>query len=854
MDIRYSNYLRNNSSYYSLPEEDNKGQIYKVINIPKDYNLITGDHWINILHNNGKHLPMQGWKIHISSDLKNAQMILNKVAELMFEYCVSFKYVANELELMVKNSKYGDRASAGKFITIYPKNVNEFIDLLNILEENLPKSENAPYILNDKRWRNSDIYFRYGGFVDIPYYIDGVRTSGIYTPNGDVIEDKRTPFYTLPFFIEEPQIIKEKNEANENNEEYSHLDKYNIHEAIHFSNGGGVYIAENENNEKVVIKEGRPGAGLDASGRDAYTRIKNEKSILENLKGLNKIVPLIEAFDEWEHTFIVEKYIEGQDLHEWLAKNYPFNKKQGKENYINDCLYIISQIKDVLNTIHSKDIGIGDLQPSNIIIDEHTNITLIDFETASSCADSLHSGLMTLGFSGDLSMNRVQSDWFALLRIAQQLFLPIGPVSDISHNIEKIHENWISNTFGERALKAISNIKEKCASIEARPSKEKFSSFDILQCNDLPTMKEKLQNGIIKDLSENDRLIPGDIRQFIMESGKLNVLTGGFGTSMALKRTGKKVSVIDNWINKQNIEEIKKLENGLLTGKCGIASVLLELKYDKYAKNIIETITDYEKMEDFSLASGLSGIGLFFLDIYIELNNEKYLKKAESIGELILNLFNKDVPPTVFDEDIANKGLICGWSGASLFYSALYNLTRNTRWLDLAEKTLDKELELSFFDDQGAFYLDDSFRIMPYLCGGSAGVLVPIIELSLINNTEKYEKEINGFLINSMTETFYNCGLFRGTSGIISITNLIENYKKNQCKNYTKAAISTLNLHLIETSNYIFTPGDSCYRLSGDIFSGSSGLLLVLDEIINNKVLNWLPLQNTESMFLFSKI
>lgn len=82
----------------------------------------------------------------------------------------------------------------------------------------------------------------------------------------------------------------------------------------------------------------------------------------------------------------------------------------------------------------------GDLQPANIIITAEEKIRLIDFETASSISDSL-SGLMTPGFIGNQEMNKEQSDWFALLRIAKQLFVPIGCVQDISWNMDTIHSN-----------------------------------------------------------------------------------------------------------------------------------------------------------------------------------------------------------------------------------------------------------------------------------------------------------------------------------------------------------------------------------------------------------------------------
>ena len=62
----------------------------------------------------------------------------------------------------------------------------------------------------------------------------------------------------------------------------SELDNYIIESALHFSNGGGVYVANHiPSNTKVVLKEGRPNAGLDGQGRDAVERLNHEGSILK---------------------------------------------------------------------------------------------------------------------------------------------------------------------------------------------------------------------------------------------------------------------------------------------------------------------------------------------------------------------------------------------------------------------------------------------------------------------------------------------------------------------------------------------------------------------------------------------
>lgn len=68
----------------------------------------------------------------------------------------------------------------------------------------------------------------------------------------------------------------------------------------------------------------------------------------------------------------------------------------------------------------------------------------------------------------------------------------------------------------------------------------------------------------------------------------------------------------DKWIKSIDYSNLGYLENGLYTGKIGIANVLIESGYIKEAATIIKTINIEDSNQDISLASGLSGLGLGF--------------------------------------------------------------------------------------------------------------------------------------------------------------------------------------------------------------------------------------------------
>ncbi|HFK1453550.1 class III lanthionine synthetase LanKC [Bacillus pacificus] len=851
MDFRYMKYIGNRNYYYVYPKVKNQESLLRVENIPDEYIVIDGEHWINILYKK-QDVPKQGWKIHISSALENAQETLDIVSSLMIERNISFKYVKSLYELGLKDSKYGDRGSSGKFITIYPSNIPQFIELLRLLEKNLSALPKGPYILNDKRWFNSNVYFRYGSFMERYFYKDGQKIYAIENLDGELVEDLRTPYYSLPDFVDEPPEIKEMEKLMDSEISPSLLDTLEIKEALHFSNGGGVYLAVDKENNEVVLKEGRPNTGIDAQNKDAFSRVINEGNNLDKLSKAKYPVKKIDAFKVWEHSFLLEEYVKGEALSGWMVRNYPFSSTKNNELYTKSCVNILTQLIEAIEEIHSFNVGMGDLQPANVVVSEKEEVRLIDFETASTI-DDVHPGLMTPGYVGDLSMNREQSDWFALLRIAKQLFVPIGIVQDISSNMDNIHNYWVEKTFGKDALNIIQKIQSISDQHGARPMGELMSTNGQFHEEfNLKTMIKKLRNGIFNDLSSNEILLPGDIRQFEMATGKLNVLTGGFGVAMALHKTGGINDTVVKWIENQEISDLINLENGLYTGKSGIATVLWQLGYKQESMELFDSITELENLKDVSLATGLSGIGLAFLGLDYELESDCYFNKCLKIADILEGRLYENAPIIPFDEGIVDKGIFTSWSGVSLFFSALYKKTNNTKWLSLSQKALEKDLSLGLFDKDGVYHIDDDYRVLPYLAGGSSGLAVAIIELEINSRTSTWTKEIEGISKIAKSKTFYNCGLFHGTAGIVATSNLIDLYKGSN--DLTKSALQTLNLHLLEKDNYLYVPGDSCFRISGDLLSGSSGLLLVLQDILDSKNYSWLPILNLEKVLESAKI
>ncbi|HEM3502771.1 TPA: class III lanthionine synthetase LanKC [Streptococcus suis] len=847
MDLRYEMYISPRYKFYRPMKNSEKKKTRLCINdLPSNwYSKIDKEqhwHYCGPMNN---HIPPQGWKIHISSTIKETQKTLDIVSKILINRNTHFKFVMSSWDLFVKNSKYGDRSSSGKFITIYPATEYIFFTLVHELHQALSELERGPYILNDNRWLDGNVYFRYGAFIDMKME-NG--ESGIFNQYGVLIPDERRPEYVVPDFVEVPLFIEEMEQQKESGFQISEdFDKYDIYEAIHFSNGGGVYKAkEISTGREVIIKEGRFQAGLDSQGNDAFNRLEVEYKALTKLENVAGVVRVLDFFKVWEHNYIVEEVASGQSLQSWVPLNYPFSGSNiDRLEYSKLCSKIISNLKDILEDIHNNNVGMGDLSPNNIIIDDMTmEIKLIDFETAGSVDETFNQGLQTPGFGTRNSKTRREADWFSFTRICYFLLMPIIPIQDISkYNEDKI-KGWVKSVFGIDLSSLIPNRKQI-------KSNQGVPTFEYGFQN-LEQIIEKVRLGIISHLHPSrEQLIPGDIRQYESSGGMINILTGGFGVVMALHRTGGIDNATKKWVEKYSSDKyLKELDSGLFTGRAGIACLLYELGYTDRAKELINS-TAITSDNDISITSGLAGHGLALLSFYSLEQDIFYLELAKKIADEIETIFNNNVEITSKDIDFIPKGLLDGWSGVSVFLCALYNCTKNEKWLSLAESAMMRELESCSLDSNGSLQVLDEMRLLPYLSSGGVGLSIALHILNKYSDKSIFKDKFLQTLGNVNNICSYNSGLFRGFASFLLFSSFINQECGIMDEKRTLSMIDTLQVYMVESEDKIMMPGDYGYKLSGDLFTGAAGVLLALDSVAGKSWRNCFPLINKSYQEIF---
>ncbi|MEL3958193.1 class III lanthionine synthetase LanKC [Caldifermentibacillus hisashii] len=877
--VDYLRYSTNKETiFYSRPNK--KSESSKPFKIPsfdvKKWSVYSDDHWTNLIFNE-KDFPDQGWKIHITADINEASSLLYDVAEYLIKNEISFKYVSNLSTLKSKNAKYANRSASGKFITVYPENNDVFFKLLNDLKEITSSYKLGPYILNDQQWQESNIFFRYGGFKRILTDIDGEKVLAIRRPDGTLIPDERVPYYHLPDFIDEPDFIRTNN-TFPSQDVFSRLKDFNIIEAIHQSNAGGVYLAEIEG-KQVILKEGRHNAGTDGNGNDAFHRIKNEYYTLKRLECVEGVINVHEYFTAWRHNYFVEDFHEGRSLQEFISQEFPFTYfNDGNKGYVDKCILIINQLMDIIEEIHEKGIAMGDLSLSNIMLSDDLKVTLIDFEAATSSEDRFDPAIATPGLISSDAKTFMEADWFAVYRIARTLFLPIIPVSDIAPQIISIHDKHIEEKFGEKAINFLKQVENKVSKYTNLRPQSPFLNRKLniptkeLSLDNIDYIIKGLQKGIINNLDvDSFSLIKGNIEQYIDPINKYNIGHGSFGVILSLIRSDNDninflkyhfsdwFELIIPFIEKSS----KNMKNniGLFNGFSGIITVLYELGYEKSAllvlKNLLKNFTEdkINTTDDISIYSGLSGIGLLYLSFYKILNDETLFENIKLIYNRIIFIYRNNIEDL---KSFSDFGLLTGWSGAALFLFKSSLLIDENEGKNIAFELVDKSyvdaLENNKNDDE-LFVIDDSRgfkRLIPYIENGSSGIALTMLEFqkedkNYLNSTRK--EVLDKFINSNYLFCSANGGLMSGYAGLLPLANAISHiYGKTDM---IRLLLKNMNNYLVRNDNdEILFPGEYGFKCSMDVSTGAAGVLLILSDLKKNKWGSWLPLpQNGVKLF-----
>lgn len=702
-------------------------------------------------------LPVQGWKIHVSATRRDVRETAATTIRYLVGRDIHFKIALDINIFEMLNSKGMSRGSAGKFITIYPADDAEFRQCLDDLAT-LLEGASGPYVLSDLRYKESKaLYFRYGQFRDT-HSIDamGRRVPTIVAPDGQRVPDNRLPFFVKPPWVSWPF----DDWPQPGPDAIGLLDgRFRVTEAITFSNSGGIYKAEDvtDGDRVVILKEARPDTNPNPrEDHDAVDILRREWEFLTRLAGVGLFPQPIGFFQQWEHYFIAEEFVEGTDIRAILFEHNPLVRVRfdasDSRHFLGIFLKIFKGFAVAIRAAHEHNIVLGDLTATNLLVQPETYaVKIIDLEScrlAESGEADRHLerpvDLYTPGFSRARGVGRrstTADDLYGLATTMAYLIFPVAAMSFLREDVFDVFRHYVDElgwpgeihdlikglsegtTTLEMAIKAVSDVDPLLERVEV-PVRQPLDAAELR----LPDVMAGLA-AFVTESAAADRASLFPVDPFAHITNPLSLGFGAAGVLYALNASGQPVQ--PEWLqwlrDKVAALDVGEHSAGLMNGLAGIAWALDGLGLRAESDHLIELANRLgESTNDYTFYYGLAGLGMTNLRFYTRRNSPQYLETAQLCAKELCSRAQRDSSQVYWLNDFSGNGPLTGLgfgqAGPALFLLRMYQLTKDESYLRVGEGALGWELAhaVDWLDDSITFRHEGTLE--PYLEVGSAGV------------------------------------------------------------------------------------------------------------------------------------
>ncbi|WP_433239854.1 class III lanthionine synthetase LanKC [Streptosporangium sp. CA-135522] len=805
--------------------------------VPDGWEHHATDTWMHYAPR-GTRRPSQGWKIHVSACLDDAE----RAMEAVWDYCVprgiAFKFLRNRPVVAMLNSKAAPRGSSGKLVTIYPVDEGQLELTLKELHE-LLHGVKGPYILSDLRYGEGPLFVRYGGFTARRCLSEnGELVLAIEDGDGQLVPDVREPAFSLPAWVTLPEFLQPHLAAR--NAVTTNGLPYTIESVMQFSNGGGVYLGRDlRTDERVVLKEARPHAGLDAAGRDAVTRLAHERDMLERLSGLESVPALVDYFTLGDHHFLVQEFVDGNPLQRQLVQRYPLTRANCDETtvaeYTSWVLEMLAGVRRAVESLHGRGVVFGDLHPNNILLTEEGRLVLIDYEVATLAEDRGRAALGHPAFGAPPDRQGVDIDVYALACLCLGLFAPQLTIMLPLDRAKAVQiGELVAETFPvpaaviDEAVRTIMGTDPAKARPVPRPGRDGW-----------PRTGEAMRQAILASATpeREDRLFPGDVAQF-QPGGGINLAYGAAGVLYALEAAGMgRFPEHEDWLRRRALAPAPGTGIGFYDGLHGVAYVLDLLGHRQDALDTVESCLRerWESLE-LGLFGGLAGAGLNLLHLG-ETTGERALTDLglHITGVCADRLGGPDDVPEISGGTNPRAGLMYGSAGPALLFLHAYERTGDTSLLDRAAVALRQDLRRCVSGEDGTLQVTQGWRILPYLDEGSVGIGLVLARYLAHRDDEEFRTALGGCRLVTRGRYFVQSGLFTGRSGMIMALATGLGPAPHDPDIDLAEQIRGLGWHALPYGGGLAFPGDQLLRLSMDFATGTAGVLFAMSAALRER-------------------
>ncbi|HEY7142607.1 MAG TPA: class III lanthionine synthetase LanKC [Streptosporangiaceae bacterium] len=790
-------------------------------------------------------LPPQGWKIHVSAVLAEADEVITIVTGYCADQGLAVKFLRSRTVYLLRNEKYAARAGSGKLCAIYPASDEQLEQALRRLSAALA-GRGGPYILSDLRWRQGPLYLRYGGFLPQRCVCpdSGDLVPALYGPGGALIPDARKPVFSVPEWAPVPGFIREQ--ITDAAATSGAGLPYRVRGVLHFSNGGGIYrAADPATGATVILREARPGAGLDVNGQDAVSRLASEQAALQRLAGLAVAPALLDRFTCWEHHYLAQEYIEGELLQHAIGQRYPMiypGPEAGEvAGYVRWAMSTLAAVEAALAAVHSRGLVFGDLHPFNVIVRPDGRAALVDFEVAAEAGQDGGRGLGAPGFVPPWPVSGVAADDYALNCLRLAFFLPLTTLLGLdpgkAPGLVRVAARLFSlpDSFAAQVTAGLSPPArwDERAWRAGRPGLCAWPPPALAgHGSGLPGEREtgpgpgewarSMTAAIMASATPDraDRLFPGDYRQFA--EGGVSIAHGAAGVLYALDAAGGPVPPGHlDWLSRAALAWPLPGPGGY-GGLDGVAAVLARLGRAGEGLDVARRGRPYrEQIRRAGLYDGLAGAGLALLSLSAAAGDPGPAAEAVQIAGRLRQAVAGRAGTGVIAPSRA--GLMEGWAGPAALFLAVHDQDGEDCWLDAAQAALRLDLARCVTTRTGGLQAGDGARVLLYLGTGSAGIGVVARALLARRPDSGLAAAVSAIAADLGAEFAAFSGLFEGRAGLIVASLALAGDSA-----LAGHHLRRLPWHALCYRGHAAFPGSGLQRLSMDLATGTAGVLLAV--------------------------
>ncbi|MEW1695710.1 MULTISPECIES: class III lanthionine synthetase LanKC [unclassified Streptomyces] len=803
----------------------------------------------------GEPVTGQGWKIHIAVTPDSFEALREKVSAFCTARGVPFKFLARYEYAWLINAKYAPRQVSGKGFVLYPADEERSLLLAGELVGLLADAE-GPRILSDLQVDRSVVHVRYGAYTRQYCRSDaGKPVLALEDPDGRRVPDRRSVPFKAPSFVRIPDAFRPAPPVAD-----GPVPPYRIDKTLHFSNGGGVYLATDlGTGRQLVLKEARPFAGYDLVGGDSVVRAAKEYQAMRTLAGLPGIPEAYDQFSWQSHLFTAMEYVDGTTLQEWCAARVPFLVRpepfepptpEDIGAYHRDVEEILTKVRRAMEAIWDRGHVFGDLHSGNVMVTPGLDVKLIDLETCLP-EDAPRPFPGAPGFTDPARTGRA-ADEYALAMLELSCYMPLTHLIRMDgtklRQLLETCRTWygLPRAWADRLLRAA----RRPDTVTDGPLTVASSHLD--DALGFETWASQIVTGLRATSSHDrtDRLFRSDFTGFSLSP--VSLATGAAGVLWSLLGTRgldvpDLIDEVADWTAARGRASATRLECGLYDSELGAGYALWKAGQHDHARSLVDSALAKDRDGiGLSVFSGLAGIHLAASEMASGVDPLVPEGLAEELGAELTERAKTylDRLAGTDEPDVSHYGLMHGVAGIALAVHRHGLRAGDTAAVDLARDLLEFELSGYVRCADGSLQFNEAGRrSLGYLEVGSCGAALVLSELTRHGGWVSARASIEDLVRATGPELMVQSGLFRGRAGFVAALATLarDGVAEERARALVHRHTQQLGVHEIRPrEGELHFPGSRNFKLSSDLRTGSAGVLTGI-AFASGRRDNWLP-------------